>query len=227
MINIGLKYPITEYAIKVNSFIDFVHTILLGVFFFVLLSLGGLLLLKRHCKLEGIVYQKTELCCISFPFIFVLVQLFYGVYLLYIISSLDTTPVLTIKIIGNQWYWRYEVADIPGLCFDRFIKLEHSLGDYRLLSVDNRLVVPVNVPIRLAITSYDVIHSFALPNACIKVDAVPGILNCITVKFSKVGVFYGQCREICGANHRFIPICLEVTLWESWVHWAYLNSDLC
>jgi len=88
------------------------------------------------------------------------------------------------------------------------LKSYYDWGDYRLLSVDNRLVVPVGVPIRFAITSYDVIHSFSLPNACIKVDAVPGILNCVTVKFIKLGVYYGQCREICGSNHSFIRALL-------------------
>lgn len=101
---------------------------------------------------------------------------------------------------------------MPGFGFDSFIKSSYELGDYRLLRVDNRLVVPVGVPIRFAVTSYDVIHSFSLPNACIKVDAVPGLLNCTTVKFIKLGVFYGQCSEICGANHSFMPIQVEVTL---------------
>jgi len=98
--------------------------------------------------------------------------------------------------------------------FDSFILIEDELvlGDPRLLAVDKRLVVPIGVNIRLAVTSADVIHSWALPAAGIKIDAVPGILRCNVVKFSIIGVFYGQCSEICGANHRFMPICVEVAL---------------
>jgi heme/copper-type cytochrome/quinol oxidase subunit 2 len=100
------------------------------------------------------------------------------------------------------------------LSFDSFIKLEDDLvpGDYRLLSVDRPLVVPYNVVIRFCVTSADVIHRFSLPSARIKVDAVPGIINVVSVKFSRIGVYYGQCSEICGSLHSFIPIQIEVCL---------------
>lgn len=97
-------------------------------------------------------------------------------------------------------------------------------GDPRLLSVDTRLVVPIEVSLRMCITSADVIHSWALPASGVKVDAVPGILNCVTIFFPILGVFYGQCSEICGSSHSFMPVCVETSLWETWLYWLELMA---
>jgi heme/copper-type cytochrome/quinol oxidase subunit 2 len=96
--------------------------------------------------------------------------------------------------------------------FDSFISpLDNlCLGESRLLGVDSRLVLPVGVNVRLCVTSVDVIHSWALPFLSVKLDAIPGVLNTLVINFISVGVYYGQCREICGSAHTYIPICVEV-----------------
>jgi heme/copper-type cytochrome/quinol oxidase subunit 2 len=97
-----------------------------------------------------------------------------------------------------------------------------SLGDFRFLEVDNRLLVPVGVPVRFIITSVDVIHSWALPSFFLKLDAIAGLLSVFRTSFNYIGHFYGQCRELCGTNHSFMPIVLEVTLFSEFISWLVL-----
>nr|QDF64299.1 cytochrome c oxidase subunit II [Physaloptera rara] len=135
-------------------------------------------------------------------------------------------PEINLKVVGHQWYWSYEFTDVEGLRYDSFMKSLDELtpGEARLLDVDSRCVVPVDVNLGLYCTSSDVIHSFALPKCFIKMDALSGILTKITYHFPVVGIFYGQCSEMCGANHSFMPIVLEVTSLECWKGWA---SSFC
>lgn len=137
--------------------------------------------------------------------------------LLYILDeSIDTT--LTVKIVGHQWYWSYEYRDFwslvkkVGVEFDRYIIPSNELSEniFRLLDVDNRTTLPFNVHVRFLISSADVLHAWTVPAMGVKVDAVPGRLNQLKFISQRPGIFFGQCSEICGANHRFIPITLEV-----------------
>lgn len=129
---------------------------------------------------------------------------------------------MTVKVIGHQWYWNYEYCDIEGLEFDSYIKPldELDFGEPRLLEVDNRCVLPIDTNIRFAVSSADVIHSWAVPQFGIKIDALRGVLSCMNMSFPFVGVWYGQCSEICGAQHRFMPICVETTTPSLFVHWV-------
>lgn len=138
--------------------------------------------------------------------------------ILYLLDDVGV-PKLTIKVIGHQWYWSYSVNEI---IFDSYIiNVTDLLPGYpRLLEVDNRLVLPTNIDLRFLISSADVLHSWAIPSLGVKVDAVPGRLNQFSFSVLKPGVFYGQCSEICGANHRFMPIALEAIGMMDWVHWT-------
>ena len=130
--------------------------------------------------------------------------------------------LLTLKIIGNQWYWRYEYSRFKNIQFDSFIipYNELKLGDFRLLEVDNSLVLPFDTNILCLVTSNDVIHRWSLPSINIKIDANPGRLNSFFLYRKLPGIFYGQCSEICGANHSFIPIKLEICnslIFKNWI----------
>nr|AAZ05847.1 cytochrome oxidase subunit II [Cyamus erraticus] len=132
------------------------------------------------------------------------------------------SPNLTIKAIGHQWYWSYEYSDFPDIEFNSYMLPSDDLksSDARLLETDNSLVVPVNSKVRVITTSADVIHSWAVPSLGVKADAVPGRLNQIMFSTSRTGLFYGQCSEICGANHSFMPIKMEVVplnVFSSWL----------
>lgn len=141
-------------------------------------------------------------------------------------SFIEQLGCLTIKIIGHQWYWTYEyimpLKNDNGILsyitkeFDSYMIPEEMLepGDLRLLEVDNALHLPVGIPIRLLITSSDVIHSWGVPSLGVKVDAVPGRLNEIYIYIIRKGEFYGQCSELCGVNHGFMPIKVVATLFK-------------
>jgi cytochrome c oxidase subunit 2 len=125
-------------------------------------------------------------------------------------------PALTIKIIGRQWYWVYEYSDFntyeePSITFDSYMIPEADLtkGSLRLLEVDNPIYLPTNTHIRLIITANDVLHSWAVPSLGIKTDAVPGRLNQASLFIKREGVYYGQCSELCGVNHGFMPIVVN------------------
>nr|QZP40883.1 cytochrome c oxidase subunit II [Ornithodoros brasiliensis] len=129
-------------------------------------------------------------------------------------------PSMTTKIIGHQWYWSYEFPDF-NLEFDSFMipMNEMSSTNFRLLDVDNRIIIPFNTNMRLLVTSADVIHSWTIPSLGVKMDAVPGRLNQISSLANRPGIFYGQCSEICGANHSFMPISMEITSLSNFFTW--------
>ena len=136
-------------------------------------------------------------------------------------------PAITIKTIGHQWYWTYEYSDYnqsdeQSLAFDSYMIPEEDLelGQLRLLETDNRLIVPANTHVRMIITSADVLHSWAVPALGIKCDAVPGRLNQSSVFIKREGVFYGQCSELCGVNHGFMPIVVEAVSLDDYVQWV-------
>nr|BDN85865.1 cytochrome c oxidase subunit 2 [Microheliella maris] len=145
--------------------------------------------------------------------------------LLYSIDEV-ATPALTVKVIGHQWYWTYEYSDLPlpvstPLNFDSYMIAEEDLepGQLRLLDVDNPVVVPVNTHIRFLITAADVIHCWAVPSLGIKLDAIPGRLNQVSTFINRTGVYYGQCSEICGVNHGFMPIAVQAVHKDQFVNW--------
>lgn len=129
---------------------------------------------------------------------------------------------VTLKAIGNQWFWSYELPDY-NIKFDANMLSDadaKAKGEPRLLAVDNRVVLPVNTPIKLVTTGSDVIHSWAVPAFWIKLDAVPGRLNETSFTVEKTGVYYGQCSELCGDRHGFMPIGVEVVSKEDFAKWV-------
>lgn len=140
-------------------------------------------------------------------------------HLLYLTDE-TSNPIFSIKVIGHQWYWRYEYSDFFKKSFDSYIVNNFNDKElFRLLDVDNYLILPINCQIRFLVSAIDVIHSFTVPSLGIKIDAVPGRINQIGVFIQRVGVFFGQCSEICGINHRFIPIGVEVVDIHNFYSW--------
>lgn len=148
--------------------------------------------------------------------------------LLYLMDEV-MDPALTIKAIGHQWYWSYEYSDYQteSLEFDSYMVPTSDLnkGDFRLLEVDNRLVVPINTHVRVLVTGADVLHSFAVPALAVKMDAVPGRLNQTGFFIKRPGIFYGQCSEICGANHSFMPIVIEAVSLDKYINWVLSGTS--
>ncbi|NP_659366.1 cytochrome c oxidase subunit II (mitochondrion) [Galeopterus variegatus] len=145
--------------------------------------------------------------------------------ILYMTDEINN-PLLTIKTMGHQWYWSYEYTDYMDLNFDSYMipTLDLKPGELRLLEVDNRTVLPMETPIRMLISSEDVLHSWAVPSLGLKTDAIPGRLNQTTLSATRPGLFYGQCSEICGSNHSFMPIVLELIPLKHFETWSALTS---
>jgi len=146
--------------------------------------------------------------------------------LLYLLDEV-TSPTITIKVVGHQWYWSYEYSDYvtesgQSIEFDSYMIPESDLelGQFRLLDVDNKMIIPVDCHIRLIVTGADVIHSFAVPSLGIKIDATPGRLNQCSILAERTGTFYGQCSEICGTWHGFMPIAVEAVSVQDYLAWV-------
>jgi len=153
---------------------------------------------------------------------------FPSLKLLYLMDEV-IDPALTIKVIGHQWYWSYEYSDYgpETIEFDSYMIPTSDLesGDLRLLEVDNRLIVPIETQVRVLVTAADVLHSFAVPALGVKIDAVPGRLNQTSFFIKRPGIFYGQCSEICGANHSFMPIVIEAVSFKQYIKWVAAQSE--
>nr|YP_009139550.1 cytochrome c oxidase subunit II [Amplexidiscus fenestrafer]AKF78555.1 cytochrome c oxidase subunit II [Amplexidiscus fenestrafer] len=148
--------------------------------------------------------------------------------LLYLMDEI-VGPALTIKAVGHQWYWSYEYSDYQEetLEFDSYMVPTSDLnsGDFRLLEVDYGLIVPIKTHVRILVTAADVLHSFAVPALGLKIDAVPGRLNQAGLFVKRPGLFYGQCSELCGANHSFMPIVIEAVSLDRYINWILSLSQ--
>nr|YP_009734652.1 cytochrome c oxidase subunit II [Sphaerothecum destruens]QID02695.1 cytochrome c oxidase subunit II [Sphaerothecum destruens] len=168
----------------------------------------------------------VEMVWTVLPVLVLVIMAFPSFKLLYLMDEI-VEPGLTVKVIGRQWYWVYEYSDYvnkggESLAFDSYmIPVEDlGLGDFRLMEVDNSLVVPRNVQIRLVVTASDVIHSWAVPSLGIKLDAIPGRLNQVGMLIPRLGLYYGLCSEICGTGHSSMPIVVKVETMENYVSWV-------
>nr|AFZ40834.1 cytochrome c oxidase subunit II [Monochamus alternatus] len=163
--------------------------------------------LSYRFLLEG---QVIEIVWTILPAVTLIFIALPSLKLLYILDEVNN-PLLTVKSIGHQWYWSYEYSDFKSIEFDSYMIPVNSMKPYnfRLLDVDNRLILPFQTQIRLLVTAADVIHSWTIPSLGVKIDATPGRLNQVSFALSRTGLFYGQCSEICGANHSFMPIVVE------------------
>lgn len=165
--------------------------------------------------------QIIEIIWTVLPAVILIILALPSLRLLYLIDE-SIEPSITLKTVGHQWYWSYEYSDFNEIEFDSYIVPTNSLEDneFRLLEVDNRVVLPYLTQIRVLVTAADVIHSWTIPSLGIKADAVPGRLNQLNVFFNRPGIFFGQCSEICGANHSFMPISVESVSPTDFLGWV-------
>nr|UFK29603.1 cytochrome c oxidase subunit II [Phocoena spinipinnis] len=165
--------------------------------------------------------QEVETIWTILPAIILITIALPSLRILYMMDEINN-PSLTVKTMGHQWYWSYEYTDYEDLNFDSYMIPTSDLkpGELRLLEVDNRVILPMQMTTRMLISSEDVLHSWAVPSLGLKTDAIPGRLNQTTLMSTRPGLFYGQCSEICGSNHSFMPIVLELVPLESFEKWS-------
>nr|YP_009685884.1 cytochrome c oxidase subunit II [Aphyosemion cyanostictum]QDV92521.1 cytochrome c oxidase subunit II [Aphyosemion cyanostictum] len=170
--------------------------------------------------------QEIEIIWTLLPAMILILIALPSLRILYLMDEINN-PHLTIKTIGHQWYWSYEYTDYETLVFDSYMVPTQDLspGQFRLLETDHRMVVPVESPIRVLVSADDVLHSWAVPSLGVKMDAVPGRLNQTAFIISRPGVFFGQCSEICGANHSFMPIVVEAVPLKHFEDWSSLMLE--
>jgi cytochrome c oxidase subunit II len=218
-----------EAASPVMKDLTHLHDILLyicfGIPIFVLLLL--LYICLRYNKKANPVPSKNshntplEIIWTVLPAIILIVIAIPSIKALYYADKIPETE-MTIKVVGRQWFWQYAYPDHDNIAFDSYMINDADIkpGQIRLLEVDNRVVVPINTSIKVLITGGDVIHSWAVPALGVKTDAIPGRLNQTWINITKPGVYYGQCSELCGINHAFMPIAIEAVTKEDFDAWV-------
>nr|WFP43294.1 cytochrome c oxidase subunit II [Chloracris brunneri] len=212
---------------QLTFFHDHTLLILLMITILVTYIMMSLLFNKytHRLLLEG---QTIEIIWTILPAIILIFIALPSLRLLYLLDeSMD--PIITVKTIGHQWYWTYEYTDFTTPYeFDSYIipYNELPINGFRLLDVDNRTILPMNTQIRMLITAADVLHSWTVPSLGVSADATPGRLNQTNFFMNRPGIFYGQCSEICGANHSFMPIVIESVNTPTFIQWInnMLNS---
>lgn len=222
----GFQAPATERMRQIEEFHDLLLYIIVAITVFVL-ALLVIVMVRFNARANKTPSTWThntalELIWTVVPIAILMVIAFPSFALLYYSDTIPPADI-TIKAVGHQWYWSYEYPDSGNFTFDSLMLDDAKAaanGDPRLLGVDNRLVVPVGKTVRVLVTATDVIHSFTVPAFGFKIDAVPGRVNQTWFKAEREGVFYGQCSELCGANHAYMPIAVEVVSEERFAQWV-------
>nr|AAT97378.1 cytochrome c oxidase subunit II [Micropsectra junci] len=163
--------------------------------------------------------QTIEVIWTVLPAIVLLFIAFPSLRILYLLDEINN-PSISLKTIGHQWYWSYEYSDFKSIEFDSYMSSASSMDSFRLLDVDNRIVLPINNQIRILVTATDVLHSWTIPSLGVKIDANPGRLNQTNFFINRPGLYFGQCSEICGANHSFMPIVIESVPSNFFISWV-------
>nr|YP_010946312.1 cytochrome c oxidase subunit II [Allacta bruna]WGO57030.1 cytochrome c oxidase subunit II [Allacta bruna] len=208
--------PIMEQLIYFHDHTMMIIIMIVNIVTYMMITLIKNKLINRYL-LEG---QLIETAWTITPAIILIFIAIPSLRLLYLMDEINN-PIMTLKTIGHQWYWKYEYSDFLKVEFDSYMipQNEMELNTFRLLDVDNRITLPMNIFIRIIITAADVLHSWTIPSLGVKADATPGRLNQTSFMINRPGVFYGQCSEICGANHSFMPIVIESVSMNKFIEW--------
>lgn len=237
---LGMQDPATPMMEGIINFHNHLMFFLVAIAIFVFWLLGRCISLYSYDsnkRVDNFTHSTTlEIVWTIVPAIILMIIAIPSFALLYSMDEM-LDPAITLKVIGHQWYWSYEYSDYnhltednEGINFDSYMVADDDLEEkeFRLLEVDNRIMLPTNTHIRVLVTAADVLHSWAIPSFGIKTDACPGRLNQVALFIKRPGVFYGQCSEICGTNHGFMPIAVEAVSTEEYLVWlkSKLNLEL-
>lgn len=222
---LNFMQPATQVMRDIVEFHNGLLVMCFGIGFFVFFMIIYIAI-KFNAKANPVPSKTThhtglEIAWTILPIIILLAIAVPSFKLLYLEDVVPEADV-TVKAIGNQWYWTYEYPDNGDFSFDANIlsdKEDAAAGLPRLLATDNHIVVPVNKTVRIIVTANDVIHSWALPAFGVKIDAIPGRLNESWFKVEREGIYYGQCSELCGKDHGYMPIMVEVVSEAKYQAW--------
>nr|AQP29353.1 cytochrome c oxidase subunit 2 [Microtermes sp. E16] len=222
-LNLSLQDSASPIMEQLIFFHDHTLMIMLMIITTVMYTMISIIQNKQTSRftLEG---QMIETLWTIAPAIILVFIAMPSLRLLYLMDEVHN-PALTLSAVGHQWYWSYEYSDFTKLEFDSYMTQDQQMDTFRLLDTDNRVVLPMNSPIRMIVTAADVLHSWTVPSLGVKTDATPGRLNQVSFSINRPGILYGQCSEICGANHSFMPIAIESVTTNQFINWVSKMSD--
>lgn len=230
---LGLRAPASPQMERIVNFHD---DLLMWVITIIVIFVTGLLIwvaIKYNKKANPTPSKTThhvmlEVMWTVIPVIILIVIAVPSFKMLYYLDRVEE-PEMTLKVTGYQWYWGYEYQDNDGLSFLSYMvpedEIDETKGQKRLLSTDNAVVLPIDTNIQILVTAADVLHSFTVPAFGIKKDAVPGRMNETWVRIDKPGTYFGQCSEICGINHAYMPIEIKAVTKEEFQQWLIEAKD--
>nr|QJT78381.1 cytochrome c oxidase subunit II [Chromaphis juglandicola] len=195
------------------------HTIFIIIMIMFMISYMMIFIIKnKFINIKINENQMIELIWTTIPPIILIFIALPSLHLLYLMDEIKS-PIITIKIFGHQWFWSYEYSDFLNIEFESYMLNSMEKNNLRLLETDNKTILPFKFNIRLLISSDDVIHSWTIPSLAIKMDAIPGRMNQINLFLNRPGIYFGQCSEICGINHSFMPIQIESINMNKFIYW--------
>jgi cytochrome c oxidase subunit II len=214
--------PVAERIEDLHDLLLFI-TVAISVF---VLALLAYVCVRYRASRNPLPSRRThntvlEIAWTAIPVLILVVIAIPSFKLLYFMDR-AVNPEMTLKAIGRQWYWSYEYPDHGDFTFDAYMIADEDLqeGQLRLFDVDNRVVLPVDTDVRILTTASDVIHAWAVPALGVKMDAVPGKINETWLRITRPGIYYGQCSELCGAYHGFMPVMIEAVSREEFDAWV-------
>jgi len=223
---LGFQTPASPSAEHLNNFHNMMLYIITAIALFVLVLLIYVVLrYNKHVNPEPKQFSHNVLIEVLWTVLPVVILIVIAIPSFQMLYFLDKTedPDMTLKITGYQWYWGYEYPDNEGINFLSYMvpdaEIDKSKGQQRLLSTDTKVVLPIDTNIAIQTTAADVLHSWAVPALGVKIDAVPGRLNETWVRITKPGIYYGQCSELCGKDHSYMPIEIEAVSKEEFETW--------
>lgn len=224
---LGFQPPASTTAEHLQSFHNFLLWIIAAITLFVTVLLAYVILrFNKKANPEPAQFSHNtliEVIWTAVPVIILIIIVIPSMRLLYYVDRTET-PEMTLKVTGYQWFWGYEYPDFEGLEFQSYMiasdEIDQARDQKRLLSTDTHIVLPVETDIQILVTAADVLHAWAVPALGIKIDAVPGRLNETWVRITKPGRYFGQCSELCGKDHAFMPIEVRAVSKEDFAAWT-------
>nr|QNO34132.1 cytochrome oxidase subunit II [Osmia pedicornis] len=207
--------PYSDNLMSFHNFTLMFMFMIISITFFMLMDIFNNKFINRFL----LKHHTIEIVWTIIPTIILLFICFPSLKILYFTDELWNPIFFTVKSIGHQWYWSYEYPEFNNFEFDSYMSKNFEYNSFRLLDVDNRLIIPFKISVRMLTTSTDVIHSWTIPSMGVKSDATPGRINQMNIFALRPGLFFGQCSEICGMNHSFMPIVLESTSYNNFLKW--------
>nr|UTU35088.1 cytochrome c oxidase subunit II [Atheroides serrulatus] len=206
--------PLMEQLIFFHDHTIFIILMIMSIISYMMIFI----ILNKFINIKISENQMIEFIWTSIPPIILIFIAMPSLHLLYLMDEIKS-PIMTIKIFGHQWFWSYEYSDFSNIEFESYMINKFYKENFRLIEVDNKTIMPYKFNIRLLISSDDVIHSWTIPSLGIKIDAIPGRMNQINLFMNRPGIYFGQCSEICGINHSFMPIQIESINLNKFINW--------